>query len=73
MQEITYCHCYLRLIQRIEQLVEVSAIVSIPVDPPDEKIIMAEILRRISIERISQNCYLHLNIRHDLVKKSLNI
>jgi hypothetical protein len=50
-----------------------SAIVSIPVDPPDETIIMVEIVRQITIERNSRNWYLHLNLRDGRVKKSLNI
>jgi hypothetical protein len=37
------------------------------------KIIMTKIVRRITIEWNSQNWYLHLNLRDDLVKKSLNI
>jgi hypothetical protein len=62
----------MRLIQRIEELVKISAIVAIPVDPP-EKNIMAEIVERITIERNSRNWYLSLSLRDDLVKKSSNI
>jgi hypothetical protein len=62
----------MRIVHRVQEHVKISPILVTIADPPDEKIIMAEIAGLTAVDRKSGHWYLCLNLRYNLVKKFLN-